>query len=81
MADKLREIREAIGTQGVPSTMSCGCEQRRVERFAIWGVTVSGDVIVRQCAYHEWYGEQPPEVQRQVSRQERARDRGEENRA
>lgn len=82
--DHLADVRAAIeGVPGEDSRSLCGCEWRRVapRTFCYHGTWVSGDVLTRQCAFHAWYGQQPPEVQRQVGRQERARFRGEENRA
>lgn len=83
-ADVLSSVREALAAApGETSLSRCGCKWKRIApgTFRLHGVWVSGDVLVRHCDYHEWYHEQPLEVQRQLSRQARARDRGEENRA
>ena len=82
--DHLADVRAALaGVPGEVSATSCGCEWKRVapRTFCYCGTWVSGDVLTRQCAFHAWCSEQTPEVQRQVGRQERARFRGEENRA
>lgn len=82
--DARSDLRAALaGVPGEVTSSPCGCEWKRVPpgAFVYHGVRVSGDVVVQQCDYHAWYAAQPLEVQRQVSRQEQARWRGEENRA
>lgn len=82
--DVLADVREAVAcVPGESSTSSCGCEWKRVapRTFCYHGAWVSGDVLTKFCAYHAWYNQQPVEVQREASRQERARWRGTENRA
>jgi hypothetical protein len=84
MEEGIADVREAIASvPGEISESTCGCEWKRVKprTFCYHGCWVSGDVLTRQCTYHEWYGRQPIEVQREVSRQERARWRGMEDRA
>jgi len=84
LADVRADVRAAIAVvPGEVSTSTCGCEWKRVapRTFYYHGCWISGDVLTRQCEYHAWYGRQSPEVQRDVSRQDRARWRGKENRA
>jgi len=83
-ADALYSVREALAAApGETSLSRCGCKWKRIApgTFTLCGVRVSGDVVVKFCDYHEWYHEQPLEVQRQLGRQARARERGEENQA
>jgi len=79
--DHLADLREALGDQGEASTTPCGCEWRRVTNFEYRGVTLSGDLVTRKCTYHSWYGRQPLDVIRQLSRQEQARWLGTKNTA
>ena len=60
--DVLADVREAVAcVPGESSTSSCGCEWKRVapRTFCYHGAWVSGDVLTKFCAYHEWHDQQP----------------------
>jgi len=79
--DEAREfLRAELVGVGEHSQTSCGCEWVRLPKggYSLRGVSISGDVLVRQCEYHDWYSHLSVGQQREVERQRRARERGEE---